>query len=42
MKKQHQVGDDFVRGDQLPDLDRNVDWDDIFSTKSNSDDSATS
>ncbi len=42
MKKQRQVGDGFVRGDQLPDLDRNVDWDDIFSTKNNSDDSATS
>ncbi|MEX1670574.1 hypothetical protein AB4876_16760 [Zhongshania guokunii] len=30
--KQHQVGEDFTRGDQLPDPDRNIDWDEIFGS----------
>ena len=42
MNKQHQVGGDFARGDQLPAPDRNVDWDEVFGTKNNFDDSATS
>ena len=32
LNKQHQIGDDFVRGDQLPDPDRNVDWDEVFGS----------
>ncbi|MBU0537981.1 MAG: hypothetical protein KKF24_05945 [Gammaproteobacteria bacterium] len=40
MNKQHQVGGDFARGDQLPAPDRNVDWDEVFGTKNNFDDSA--
>ena len=38
---QNQVGDDFVRGDQLPDPDRNVDWDEVFGTQDNADNSGS-
>ncbi len=38
---QNQVGEDFSRGDQLPDPDRNVDWDAVFGTQDNADHSGS-